>query len=44
MKVHDARSQTKGKAESGINYVKNNAVAGREFNSFAELEAPLAQW
>lgn len=38
------RAQTKGKVESGIKYVKNNAVAGREFASFAELEAHLARW
>lgn len=38
------RARTKGKTESGVNYVKRNALAGREFASFAELEAHLAAW
>ena len=38
------RAQTKGKVESGVKYVKRNALAGRRFHSFAELEAWLAQW
>jgi transposase len=34
----------KGKVESGIKYVKANALAGRQFGSLAELNAHLAQW
>ena len=38
------RARTKGKVESGVKYVKRNALAGRSFESFAALEAHLAQW
>jgi hypothetical protein len=38
------RARTKGKTESGVGYVKRNAIAGRSFASFAELEAHLATW
>jgi transposase len=38
------RARTKGKTESGVKYVKRNALAGRQFASFAQLEAHLAQW
>jgi len=38
------RARTKGKTESGVGYVKRNAIAGREFESFAALEAHLATW
>lgn len=38
------RARTKGKTESGVKYVKHNALAGREFVSFAALEAHLAAW
>jgi len=38
------RARTKGKTESGVKYVKRNAVAGRDFESFAALEAHLASW
>ncbi|MEZ4404579.1 MAG: IS21 family transposase [Kofleriaceae bacterium] len=38
------RARTKGKTESGVGYVKHNAIAGRAFDSFAALEAHLAQW
>ena len=38
------RARTKGKVESGVKYVKRNALAGRQFISFAALEAHLAQW
>jgi transposase len=38
------RARTKGKTESGVKYVKRNALAGRQFASFAELESHLAQW
>jgi transposase len=38
------RARTKGKVESGVKYVKRNALAGREFESFAALEAHLAKW
>jgi transposase len=38
------RARTKGKTESGVKYVKRNALAGRQFVSFAQLESHLAQW
>ncbi len=38
------RARTKGKVESGVKYVKRNALAGRTFSSFAALEAHLAAW
>jgi transposase len=38
------RARTKGKIENGVGYVKHNALAGRSFDSFAELERHLATW
>jgi transposase len=38
------RARTKGKTERGVGYVKGNALAGREFESWAALDAHLAQW
>jgi transposase len=38
------RARTKGKTESGVKYVKRNALAGRRFESFAALEAHLDTW
>jgi transposase len=38
------RARTKGKVESGVKYVKRNALAGRSFASFAELEQHLSSW
>jgi len=38
------RARTKGKTESGVGYVKRNAIAGRSFDSFAALEAHLTTW
>lgn len=38
------RARTKGKTESGVKYVKRNALAGRSFDSFAALEAHLETW
>jgi transposase len=38
------RARTKGKDESGVGYIKRNAIAGRRFASWAELEAHLARW
>jgi len=38
------RAQTKGKVESGIKYVKRNALAGRRFRSWEALNAWLAEW
>lgn len=38
------RARTKGKTESGVKYAKRNALAGRAFASFAELEAHLVAW
>jgi len=38
------RARTKGKTESGVGYVKRNAITGREFASFADLERHLAAW
>lgn len=36
--------QHKGKVESGIKYVKNNALKGRTFTSLEEQNAYLAEW
>ena len=38
------RARTKGKTESGVGYVKKNAIAGLAFTSFAALEAHLQRW
>lgn len=38
------RARTKGKTESGVKYVKRNALAGRPFDSFGGLERHLAGW
>lgn len=38
------RARTKGKVESGVKYVKRNALAGRRFASWAALEAWLEVW
>lgn len=38
------RARTKGKTESGVGYVKKNAIAGRTFASWAAFEAHLAAW
>ena len=39
----DGRRRT-GKDERGVGYVKKNAVAGRQFESFAALEAHPGAW
>lgn len=38
------RAQTKGKIENGVGYLKKNALAGQEFESFAALESYLIWW
>lgn len=38
------RPQDKGKVESGIKYVKNNALKGRTFQSLQEQNAFLRKW
>ena len=38
------RAQTKGKTESGVGYVKGNALAARRFSSLEELQAHLLDW
>lgn len=38
------RARTKGKDERGVGYVKRNAMAGHQFESWAALEAHLAWW
>jgi transposase len=38
------RARTKGKIESGVKFVKRNALAKRSFSSFAELEQHLSWW
>lgn len=38
------RARTKGKTESGVKYVKRNALAGRNFASFDALVAHLTRW
>jgi len=38
------RARTKGKDERAVGYVKRNAIAGREFDSWASLETHIAHW
>jgi hypothetical protein len=38
------RARTKGKVESGVKYVKRNALAGRRFASWDDLNTWLEQW
>lgn len=38
------RAQTKGKVESGVKYVKRNALAGRRFHSWEAINPWLAEW
>lgn len=38
------RAQTKGKVESGVKYVKRNALAGRRFADLEALNAWLLEW
>jgi transposase len=38
------RARTKGKDESGVGYVKRNAIAGHSFESWEALEAHLVWW
>lgn len=38
------RARTTGKTESGVKYVKRNALAGLEFESFHALEEHLRAW
>jgi len=38
------RARTKGKVESGVKYVKRNALAGRRFASWDELNEWLERW
>ena len=38
------RPRTKGKTESGVKYVKRNAIAGQEFASFEALTLWLPKW
>lgn len=38
------RAQTKGKVESGVKYVKRNALPGRQYGSLEQLNAWLLEW
>ena len=38
------RARTKGKVESGVKYVKRNALAGRRFRDLDGLNAGLLEW
>jgi transposase len=38
------RARTKGKDERSVGYVKRNAIAGRDFASWAALDAWLVEW
>jgi hypothetical protein len=38
------RAPTKGKTESGVGYVKKNAIAGHSFATWEAFEAHLARW
>jgi transposase len=37
-------ARTKGKVENGVKYVKRNALAGRRFRSWEELNSRLERW
>lgn len=37
-------ARTKGKVESGVKYVKRNALAGRRFRDLDELNGELLEW
>jgi hypothetical protein len=39
-----ARTKARPSRESGVGYVKKNAIAGISFTSFAALEAHLSRW
>ena len=41
---HPYRAQTKGKDERSVGYVKRNALAGRQFASWAGLDRHLLDW
>src|SRR5437867_2856640 len=41
---HFYRAQTKGKVESGVTYVKRNALAGRCFRDLDDLNTYLLDW
>jgi transposase len=38
------RARTKGKVKNGVKYVKRNAMAGRRFTSWEDLNAWLERW
>jgi transposase len=38
------RARTKGKDERAVGYVKRNAIAGRQFESWSHLQAHLVWW
>ena len=38
------RARTKGRDERGVGYLKNNAIAGRAFESWSAFEAHLEWW
>ena len=38
------RARTKGKDERAVGYVKRNAIAGREFTNWADLQDHLDRW
>jgi hypothetical protein len=38
------RAQTKGKVESGVKYIKGNALAGRRFRDLEDLNVYLSDW
>ena len=38
------RGRTKGKTESGVGYVKKNAIAGHSIATWEAFEAHLARW
>lgn len=38
------RAQTKGKVESGVKYIKRNALAGKRFRDLEELNVYLQDW
>lgn len=38
------RARTKGKTERGVGYAKHNALAGREFASWAAMDTHFVEW
>jgi transposase len=44
MPARPYRATDKGKVESGVKYVKNNALKGKDFKSLAQVNEHLQWW